>query len=297
VLSVSVGNTLDLSNTAVVNAQPFRTNNQFTNISIAGNLIVPSGTILRATGDVTITGTITVLQGAEDTGNGPPHQGISRGLPGGFHGGTGLSLITAARLTNPGPVAGGSGDRGVAPNMGNGGEGGGSLVIAALGNVSIPVGGTIVANGNSATSTTNTGDIGGPGGGGGGIIVIAARGSITVGGTIRANGGAGGPAINNTSTPTGAGGGGGGGGGIIHLVSANPISVTGTVQANGGAGGADALTLPNGPNIAGFGGGACGGDGGDGGGFSALSGPATAAQAGAAGYVIQLTTSAPENLL
>ncbi|HVG63016.1 MAG TPA: collagen-like protein [Hyalangium sp.] len=294
-LSVSVGNTLDLSNPTVVNAQPFRTNNQFSNISIAGTLIVPSGTILRATGDVTVSGTITVLQGAEDTGNGPPAPGVSRGVPGAFHGGTGVSLFAAARMTKSLPMAGGAGEGKIAD--GPGGSGGGSLVVAAQGNVSIPVGGSITANGTNGVTTAVAGDIGGPGGGAGGIIVVAARGNITVGGTIRANGGNGGNAVNSNGGTTGAGGGGGGGGGIIHLASVNPIAVTGTVQANGGAPGQDQLVTPTGSNITGSGGGACGGDGGDGGGNTAFSGPANPAQAGSVGHVIQLVTAAPENLL
>jgi hypothetical protein len=289
---VPVGNTLDLSNTAVVNAQTFRTNTQFTNISISGTLIVPSGTVLRATGDVTVSGTITVAVGTEDTGNGPPHPGISRGVPGPIHGGTGVALLTAARLTDPGSEGGGAGDRTI---NATGGEGGGSLVIAAQGSVSIPVGGSINANGINGVNTATTGDVGGPGGGAGGIIVIAAKGNLTVSGSIRANGGNGGAGFNGTTTGSnGVGGGGGGGGGIINLLSANPISVTGTVQASGGTAGADTVQVTH---TAGSGGGACGGDGGDGGGSLVFSGPFTAAQAGAAGHVIQRVVPAPENLL
>jgi hypothetical protein len=287
-----VGNTLNLTDPAVVNAQPYRTNNQFTNINIAGSLIVPSGTVLRAMGDVTVTGTITVAPGTEDTGNGPAQPGVSRGIPGPIHGGTGVTLLTAARLTRPEPAAGGSGDR---TANATGGEGGGSLVIAALGNVSIPVGGNIAANGTNGVNTATTGDVGGPGGGAGGIIVIAARGNITVGGNIRANGGNGGNGFNGTTTGTnGVGGGGGGGGGIIHLISPNPFSVTGSLQVNGGAPGADVVQTTH---TSGGGGGACGGDGGDGGGNIVFSGPFTAAQAGSVGHIIQLVTAAPENLL
>jgi hypothetical protein len=70
--------------------------------------------------------------------------------------------------------------------------------------------------------------------------------------------------------------------------------VTGTVQANGGTAGADVQQVTH---TSGSGGGACGGDGGDGGGNVIFSGPFTAAQAGSAGYIIQLVTAAPENLL
>jgi hypothetical protein len=291
-LSVLVGNTLDLSDTAVVNAQPYKTNTQFTIINIAGTLIVPSGTVLRATGGVTVTGTITVNVGTADTGGGPAVQGVSRGVPGLIHGGMGLPLLAAARLTDPGFEGGGSGDRSI---NGTGGEGGGSLVIAAQGNVSIPVGGIISANGNSGTNVGSTGDVGGPGGGGGGIIVIAAKGNLTVGGSIRANGGAGGPGRDFNAGTNGAGGGGGGGGGIINLISTNPISVTGTVQANGGSAGTDVAGSAT--TTAGSGGGACGGDGGDGGGIAIVGNPFTPAQAGSAGHIIQRTVPSPENLL
>jgi Collagen triple helix repeat (20 copies) len=295
-LNVPVSTALDLSNTAVVNSQPFKTNLQFTTITVAGTLIVPSGTVLRATGDVVVTGTIAVQQGVEDTGGGHPPAGVARGAPGSFHGGTGIPLISASRVTRPGFAAGGAGDASV--TAGTGGAGGGSLVIATKGNVSIPSGGTIAANGTNGATTATPGDFGGPGGGAGGIIVIAAKGNITVSGNLRANGGNGGNAVNSNGGTTGAGGGGGGGGGIIHLLSTNPISVTGTVQANGGAPGTDLLATAMGNfNQAGSGGGACAGDGGEGGGGPVASGPFTAAQSGSAGYIIQLTTPTPENLL
>jgi hypothetical protein len=293
-LSVLVGDTLDLSNTTVVNAQSYKTNTQFTTINIAGTLIVPSGTVLRAMGGVTVSGTLTVNTGTEDTGNGAAHPGIARGVPGTIHGGLGIALLPAARLTDPPSAAGGAGDRTI---NGTGGEGGGALVIAAQGNVTIPVGGNINANGNAGvTSTGGTADLGGPGGGAGGIIVIAAKGNLTVGGNIRANGGAGGAGFNGATAGTnGAGGGGGGGGGIINLISANPILVTGTVQANGGAAGADVVQTSH---TAGGGGGACGGDGGDGGGNLVFNTPPfLPAQAGSAGHIIQRTVPSPENLL
>jgi hypothetical protein len=288
---VPIGNTVDLSTTAGVNSLPGKANTQFTNINIAGTLILPSGTLLRATGDVTVSGTIVVASGAEDSGNGPPHQGIARGIPGLIHGGLGVALLAAAQVTKPVAQAGGSGDRTL---NATGSEGGGSLVIAAQGNVSIAPGASISANGNNGVNTGTAGDVGGPGGGAGGIIVIAAKGNLTVSGAVRANGGAGGAGLNLNAGTNGAGGGGGGGGGIIHLISANAIAVSGTVQANGGAAGADAAATTN---TAGSGGGACGGDGGDGGGNLVFSGPFTASQAGFAGHTIQTVAPAPENLL
>ncbi|MBN1204067.1 MAG: collagen-like protein [Myxococcaceae bacterium] len=291
-LNVAAGNTLNLALSTDVDSLPGKTNMQFTSINIAGDLIVPSGTVLRATGTVSVSGTITVAVGAEDTGNGQPHPGVSRSAPGTIHGGLGLPLLTASRMTNPGPQGGGAGDR--LFNITQGGEGGGSLVIVALGDVTVPVGGTIRANGNSGFDPTGTTDIGGPGGGAGGIITIVTRGNLTVGGNILANGGKGGNGLNgNTAGSNGAGGGGGGGGGIIHLISANPISVTVSPLANGGPAGTSSAGTTF---TSGGGGGACGGDGGDGGGILGTS-PFTAAQAGQAGHVIRTVVSAPENLL
>lgn len=291
-LSVGTGTTLDLSNPSVVNAQPYRANLQFTNLTISGNLIVPSGTVIRATGNVSITGSISVLTGAEDNGNGPATPGIARSIAGSFHGGTGVSLLSAAGITYAPPAAGGSGDR---TSNATGGEGGGSLVIVASGNLTVTSAATINANGSNGVNTATTGDVGGPGGGAGGIVVLAAKGTLAVGGTIRANGGNGGNGFNGTTTGTnGVGGGGGGGGGIIHLLSANAINITGTVQTSGGAAGTD---TPQTTNTAGSGGGACGGDGGDGGGSVIFSGPFTAAQAGSAGYVVQTLVPNPEYLI
>ncbi|TLM93176.1 hypothetical protein FDY95_11155 [Hymenobacter jeollabukensis] len=255
-------------------------------------MIVPSGTVIRATGNVLITGSITVLTGAEDNGNGPATPGISRSAPGLIHGGTGVGLLAAAGITYAPPAAGGSGDRTI---NATGGEGGGSLAIVATGNLTVSAGASINANGSNGVNTATTGDVGGPGGGAGGIVVLAAKGTLTVGGSIRANGGSGGNGFNGTTTGSnGVGGGGGGGGGIIHLLSANAISVTGTVQANGGAAGTDVQQTMH---SAGSGGGACGGDGGDGGGNLVFGGPFTAAQPGSAGHVVQTVVPNPEYLI
>jgi hypothetical protein len=71
---------------------------------------------------------------------------------------------------------------------------------------------------------------GGGGGGGGGALRIATIGTLTVTGSLLANGGAGGNALQ------GASGGGGGSGGVVHLY-AQSLSVSGAVAAVGGTGG------------------------------------------------------------
>lgn len=296
-LSVAVGTTLDLTTPAGYNALGGRQHLQFTNLNIAGSLIVPSGTTFRATGDVSVTGTITVATGARDNGTGPPNPGVSLAAPGNMTGGIGISPLGASSLTQAVPAAGGSGERGT--NMPAGGEGGGSLAIIAGGNVSILSGGNILAIGNSGGSiSSGTTDIGGGGGGAGGLVVIAAKGTITVAGAIRVNGGQGANAYNPTTTAAvGAGGGGGGGGGIIHLIASSSPSITGTIQANGGAAGVDSFVSGvNTSNTLGGGGGACGGNGGNGGGGAFNVAP-TAATAGTAGYTLTTVVPAPENIV
>lgn len=84
-------------------------------------------------------------------------------------------------------------------------------------------------NGGLPSTTTSltclNGCNGGGGGGGGGAILIASSGTITINGTITANGGNGGNGFNQ--------GGPGSGGGIRLIV--NSISGTGTISAIGGA--------------------------------------------------------------
>lgn len=289
--NIASGNTLDLTTASGFNALAGRHPLQFTTLSISGNLIVPSGTVIRCTGDVTISGTITVANGAEDSGNGAPHPGVARSAPGVITGGTGMSLLSAAGLTYAPVAAGGAGDRTI---NGTGGEGGGSIAIVSRGNINLTAGGNINANGNSAVNTATAGDVGGGGGGAGGIVILAAQGNITVSGSIRANGGAGASGVNANGGTNGAGGGGGGGGGIIHLISSATATVTGTLQANGGAAGADAFSTNQ---TAGSGGGACGGNGGSGGGTFVFGGALTASQAGAAGYVVRTVVPSPELLI
>jgi hypothetical protein len=291
-LTVPVGSTLDLSNSTVVNAQPFRTNLQFTNITVAGTLIVPSGTRLVATGDVTVSGSLVVLTGARDSGNGPAHPGLSRSTAALFHGGLGVPLLAAGHLA-VGPVAGGSGD---VTTSGTGGEGGGALLLAAAGTLSIPTGGSITANGSDGVNLGAVGEVAGPGGGAGGLVVLVGKGSLSIAGAVRANGGSGGDGFDgNIANSVGACGGGGGGGGVVHLLSSSPITVSGTVQANGGAAGVDSPGISTPPG--GGGGGALGGNGGNGCGNAAPWIPLSAAQAGGAGHVLQKVVPSPENLL
>lgn len=163
-LTVGVGNTLDLSTDAGFNALAGRQGLQFTNVTISGTLIVPSGLLIRATGDVVINGSISALPSAADNGAGPPNPGLAPAAPGTPTGGTGLGRLGAAAVTY-GPVnAGGAGDRNNTSAF-ESGRGGGSLVIVTTGNLTVSNGGNITANGESATTPSSGTDV--PGGGGG----------------------------------------------------------------------------------------------------------------------------------
>lgn len=288
-LDIPSGMTLYLNSSSGFAELAGRHHMQFTTISIAGSLHVPSGTVLRATGDVTITGGLTVDDGALDVGAGAPHPGVSKGAPGEIDGGVAIHKIPAAALTRPPAIAGGAGHR---PDAGLGGRGGGSLVIATQGNFTLHSTGYIQANGTSGVNPGGIDDIAGTGGGAGGFIVIAAKGALTVQGAIRANGGPGSGGNNGDDDSVGGGGGGGGGGGIIHLLSSTAPAITGTLQVNGGAPGSASVgtTL-----LKGGGGGACGGDGGTGGGT--VNGSLVTPTAGSSGHLIETVVPAPENLL
>jgi hypothetical protein len=207
-------------------------------VGTGATLIVPSGTVIRATGNVTISGTLQVAAnpnagaGIGTSSPGCDESGAGTQEPGGA--GFGNSLI-ARLLVSPGMIGGGVGGC-----LGYGGNGGGTVVILASGPITIASSGSIRADGAAAF---NPGYGGSPaydgGGGGGGIVVLASRTSIANSATLSAQGGngadgdsagTGGP---NGNVNTGAGG--GGGGGIISLLA--PSITVGTAQYNGGAAG------------------------------------------------------------
>jgi hypothetical protein len=288
---------VNLSIPSGVATLPGGTNLQFSDITISGTLIVPSGTILRATGNVTITGTITVLTAARDL-LGNPHPGVSRAAPGAVgsdvvtsNGGLGLALLQAAsqRVT---PVGGGAGARGTSPAAG-GGAGGGAFAIYAAGSITISAAGSILAIGADSLNPRTPGlSIVGTGGGGGGLIRLAAKGSLTVGGLIDVSGGHAAHGFDGNGG-SGEGGGGGGGGGIVHLLAPAP-NVSGRILVLGGYPGTNSPTSST-TMGSGGGGGASGGNGGSGGGGAG--GPLTAPTAGAAGLDIRTATATPENIV
>jgi hypothetical protein len=284
---------------------------QLTDIRInAGHTFsVPAGTILRATGSVTIDGTLRILAGNRggiiDTFNGslvagqipafvPPSPGISSRAAGigelGSNtaerfGGERGAIATDAVIRSVKDIAllgGGGGASGILGGLGAGGTGGGGVMIIAQGAITINGTGLVTANGSSGGT--------GAGGGAGGVIIVASATSITQNGTFRANGGNGG----------GAGGlaasGGGGSGGVVHFI-ASTVSPAGggTVEMTGGTGGSTAApgTISNTMRYGGGGGGACGGNGG----FGAVAdtdGSSTNGSSGAVGklFVLQADPTA-----
>ncbi len=297
--SVAVGPPVDLSTSAGLSALPAGFNLQFTNITISGNLIVPSGTVLRATGDVTINGTasVTVLPGVEDLGNGEAPAGVGRTPASTYSGATALSPLQAAQLGIPSFAAGGAGARLYAGDNANGGAGGGGFTILAQGTVRIFAGALVTANGQSGTNPQTAGaSILGTGGGAGGVVVLVGKTGITLAGTIRANGGAGADGFNGNGG-TGEGGGGGGGGGIIHLLSSTSPVITGTREVNAGAPGNNAAATTGTSITTAGGGGASGGNGGNGGGFIPATATVVNPTAGSAGQVLTTVAPQPELLL
>lgn len=179
---------------------------------------------ILATGDVVIAGTIKV-EGASTVSSNPVSTAPGAGGPGGYDGGYGGGVNTLGGK-GMGPGGGGGGPSTSYRYGGGGGFGtaGGTAGAnygasgPAYGNASLVplIGGSGGGGGAGWTSSAEYG-----GGGGGGAILIASSTSITVTGSISANGGNG---YNYA---------GGGSGGAIRLI-ANTISGTGNISARGG---------------------------------------------------------------
>src|SRR3989344_926407 len=188
-----------------------------------------SALIIKATGDVTIAGTLNLNGGdggiAYECGEGYPSCGGLGGIggPGGYNGGRGGDYGLNG-YAGYGPGAGGGGNYG-------GGGGGGHGANGSNGMNNLNIGGITYStvtggSGGGGTGFNTVSTAGNGGGGGGGYLKIASNGSITNSGIISANGGNG---VNNY-------GGGGGSGGRINLISVNNITNSGTIRANGGGG-------------------------------------------------------------
>ena len=252
---------------------------QYSQVTITGSLIVPTGLVIHCTGNVSIGGNITVKNNP-DAGKGI---GVSLSKGDGVNaiaqGGTAVNAVMGRTMVNPGTVGGGVGTW-IVSSAHTDAPGGGTIVVVAVGTITVTGAGSIRAEGAVGTPV-NDGNSSGGGGGGGGIIVLASKTSIGNAGTLSVVGGAG---ANATSTATGASASGGGGGGIINLLAPS-FSLTGTTTVAGGAHG-------TGSNANGYGGGG-GGSGGTGG--SSGKG-ATLATDGAVGILNQKTMADPSFL-
>ncbi len=181
---------------------------------------------LLATGDVTISGTLSVNgvngQSGQDfrvAGAFLATGGV--GGPGGFRGGNGSSYrfeIPAGAGQGPGGGAGAPSTVDAAGTPGTYGTAAGFISLVPL------MGGS--GGGGGATTTTSGSPIitGGGGGGGGGAVVIASSTKILVSGTVTANGGLGAAGVGGRCS------GASGSGGAIRLV-APVVTGTGAISA------------------------------------------------------------------
>lgn len=205
--------------------------------------------VILATGNVTVAGTINI-NGSGSTNVGAAGDGNigDDGLPGsggvgGYGGGRGGATGNGLGGSGLGPGGGGGGN--FDANVGPTGGGGGGFSVAgarsnALATYNVPgatgVGGSAYGSSLLLPLTGGSGGGGGSGGsafqgagggGGGGAILIASSGTVSVTGSILANGGQSGACAG----PGVGAAGGGGSGGAIRIV-ATGISGNGVLSAN-----------------------------------------------------------------
>lgn len=225
---------------------------QCDSVTITGAVVFntsQSAVIILAQDQIDISGTISLNGGAGNNGNATAASDILGGLAGagGHAGGSYLGNTQADE----------SGRRGLGPTAGlggsgqwvgaNNGAGGGGAGNGSAGTAGVAASNTAGAAGSTSSSLTGgsgggaggAGNDGifvyspGSGGGGGGFLTLRASNTITVSGTINANGGAGGLG----TAANGSGNGGGGAGGSILLQAINGVSLSGIINLAGGAGG------------------------------------------------------------
>ena len=257
---------------------------QYTDVNVNANWVVPSGTVIRCTGNFNVAAgaTITVSHGAPPAD--PNTYVILRGLAlspttSGADPGLKLPKTMAVEMVNPGPLGGGAGSYGTEAF---GGGGNGSFSVRCKGTITIN--GTLRSNGGNGGNGVQGN---GAGGGAGGFIVLASQTQVHIPspGQVQAIGGNGG---NGTQSSTGRArsGGSGGGGGVIYLLA--PSIGSWNVLLNGGTPGTGAGGTAT--TTDGEAGGSMGGTGGAGG---VDAGPGNGGQPG---YLIRKTMAHPENL-
>lgn len=193
---------------------------------------------ILSSGDVNIGTSVTLfITGANGVGGSSGGAGAGGlGGPGGFRGGD--AAYFAVNGTSDGGA--GLGPTGGAPGLASPPSRGGDGTFFGLHELMPLVGGAGGGGGASYGSQLNC--AGGGGGGGGGAILIASNGTVTIDGSINADGGSVGLESNGgCSTRAGAGS-----GGAIRIVS-NAIAGNGTLVARGGL--VDCCTRTGGPGI------------------------------------------------
>jgi hypothetical protein len=179
--------------------------------------------VILATGNVTISGTVTV-RGLDGVSNGQSNHVLgAQGGPGGFRGGNGGVIVANPPVNIQSTAGQGPGGGAVATSTvggfsGNYGAPTSFSLLTPLFGGSGGGGGFAVPGGFSGAGAS--------GGGGGGAILVASSSRITVNGAIRANGGAAGANINSACRDQA----GSGSGGAVRLV-APTIDGIGQVQA------------------------------------------------------------------
>lgn len=208
--------------------------------------------VLAATGDVIIDGTIDVSAGHFNR--------LAYGPGGGSGGLAGHGAEAGTAGTGPSPGEGG--DFPPSVNPGNAGGGGGmatpGLVATQYTNSAPGAGGGMIgfngpvggSGGGGGSGAIRFADLsGGVGGAGGGGLLITTPGTITVNGTLLANGGHAGWAFANVFGYGGPGGGGSGGNIMLEAAEIS-LGAAATVAALGGAGGGlSTQPVPNDPYL------------------------------------------------
>lgn len=284
---------LDSSNTPNLN---------FKNVTINSGVTVtvPSGTVIRCTGNFVNNGTISISTGASggyvfgvttDSDVRPSATGAHPGLSSrgagygeisndstgtqiGGLGGLALPAFAASQIRYPGSYGGGAGAAGGGGVLfgAAGGPGGGSLLVLCKG---------AITNNGIMAAVGGNGTFAGAGGGAGGFISLASKTSVSNIGTISVKG------ANGQDFSTASAASGGGGGGIVRIISPTIIN-SGTVNRAGGAAGQTGVSASFTPRGGGGGGGALGGDGGAGGSINS-GGNFNAASDGNIGLLIEST--------
>lgn len=187
------------------------------------NQPAPAVTLLVAGNVVLGPGGYLDLNGQPGTGGSTADAGSGgAGGPGGFRGGDG-AFQRVTQVSDGGAGFGpGGGVAGTGTPLATGGFG----TFFGVPELLPLVGGS--GGGGGASSATGLNCSGGGGGGGGGAILVAANGTITLNGLIRANAGNGAGSANGTCASAG----GDGSGGAVRLV-ANRVEGSGSIQAIG----------------------------------------------------------------